>query len=168
MNEVQRINLEDMKIRKFKEKDADSVSALIKECFDNTDLGGHTEEGKRMQIEANSPQDLLGRAQRIRYFVAVNEEKVLGICGFDYEKVQTLFVDIKYQRIGIGKALLQKVLTEAMNEGISHLKTWATFYSERFYVKAGFRKVGEIHLPEGRNDIILIEMQCELSKPGIA
>jgi predicted N-acetyltransferase YhbS len=153
-----------MEIRKFTDRDAVSVSALIKECFDTLDLGGHTEEGKRIQIGANSPQNLLGRAQHVRYFIAVNEGEVVGICGFDQNKVQTLFVDIRYQHMGIGKALLHKVLTEAMNEGLTSLKTWATFYSERFYSKAGFKKVGEIHLPEGRNDIILIEMQCDLSR----
>ena len=157
-----------MEIRKFTDSDSVSVSTLIKECFDTIDLGGHTEEGKRMQIEANSPQELLRRAQSVRFFVAVKGERVVGICGFDRYKVQTLFVDIRYHHLGIGKALLHKVLTEAMNEGLISLKTWATFYSERFYIKAGFRKVDEIHFPEGRNDIILIEMQCDLSKSGIA
>ena len=152
-----------MEIRRFKDKDAESVSTLIKECFDTLDLGGHTEEGKRMQIESNSPQSLMRRAQNVRYFVAVKEGNVVGICGFDRKKVYTLFVDIRYQNIGIGKALLHRIFTEAMNEGLSNLKTWATFYSERFYSGAGFRKTGEIHLPEGRNDIILIEMQCDLS-----
>ena len=153
-----------MEIRKFTDRDAAVVSALIKKCFDTMDVGGHTEEGKRMQIESNSPQNLMRRAQSVRYCIAVEENNVVGICGFDHNKVQTLFVDIRYQHIGIGKALLHKVLKEAMNEGLSSLKTWATFYSERFYSNAGFRKIGEIHLPEGRNDIILLEMECDLSK----
>ena len=164
---MQSVNINKIEIRKFTDRDADSVSALIKECFDTINLGGHTEEGKRMQIKANSSQSLVRRAQSVRYFVAAKEEKVLGTCGFDQKKVHTLFVDIRFQHMGIGKALLHRVLTEAMNVGLSRLKTWATFYSERFYSNAGFRKVGEIHLPEGRNDVILIEMQCDLSKPGI-
>ena len=153
-----------MEIRKFIDKDAVSVSALIKECFKTIDLGGHTEEGKRIQIEANSPQNLLKRSQSTRYFVACDTGRNIGICGFDKYKVQTLFVDVGYQNQGIGKALLNKILLEATNEGLTCLRTWATFYSELFYNKSGFIKTGEIHLPEGRNDIILIEMKCDLTK----
>ena len=153
-----------MEIRKFKNTDAESVSTLIKECFNTIDLGGHTEEGKRLQIEANSPQNLIKRAQSIRYFIAIDTDRIIGICGYDKYKVQTLFVGVSYQNQGIGKALLNKILLEAVNEGLTCLKTWATFYSELFYNKSGFEKTGEIHLPEGRNDIILIEMKCNLSE----
>jgi N-acetylglutamate synthase-like GNAT family acetyltransferase len=153
-----------MEIRKFTDKDAVSVSALIKECFNTMDLGGHTEEGKRIQIESNKPKDLIKRAQTVRYFVACEGNQIIGMCGYDRYKVQTLFVDIDYQNRGIGKALLNKILLEAVNEGLTCLKTWATLYSERFYTKSGFEKTGEIHLPEGRNDIILVEMKCNLSK----
>ena len=153
-----------MEIRKFIDKDAVSVSALIKECFNTMDLGGHTEEGKRIQIESNSPQNLLKRSQSTRYFVANDTGRNIGICGYDKYRVQTLFVDVSYQKQGIGKTLLNKILFEAVNEGLTCLETWATFYSELFYNKSGFKKTGEIHLPEGRNDIILIEMICDLSK----
>jgi predicted N-acetyltransferase YhbS len=153
-----------MEIREFRKTDAAVVSALIIECFNTIDLGGHTEEGKRIQIESNSPGKLLRRAKSTRYFVAVKDEQVVGICGYDKHRVQTLFVDIRYLHKGIGKALLNKILSEAVNEGLSGLKTWATLYSEQFYSESGFRKIGEIHGPEGRNDIILMEMECDLSK----
>jgi len=60
-----------MEIREFRNSDAAVVSALIKECFNTIDLGGHTEEGKRIQIESNSPEKLLRRAKSTRYFVAI-------------------------------------------------------------------------------------------------
>ena len=47
-----------MEIRKFTDKDAVSISVLIEECFNTMDLGGHTEEGKRMQFESNGPEKL--------------------------------------------------------------------------------------------------------------
>ncbi|MFC1838478.1 GNAT family N-acetyltransferase [Thermodesulfobacteriota bacterium] len=153
-----------MEIRKFTCKDALSVSVLIEKCFNTVNLGGHTEEGKQLQIEWNSPENLIKRAQAVRYFVACEADRIIGICGYDMDKVQTLFVDVEYQNRGIGNTLLNKVLLEAVNERLTSLKTWATFYSEVFYSKSGFEKTGEIHLPEGRSDIILIEMLCDLSK----
>ena len=153
-----------MEIRKFTDEDAISVSALIKECFNTIDLGGHTEEGKRIQIESNRPEDLIKRAQTVRYFVACKANRVIGICGYDKYKVQTLFVDVGYQNQGIGKALLHKILSEAIKDGLLSIDTWATFYSERFYRAFGFERTGEIHLPDGRSEIILIEMKKNLSQ----
>ena len=153
-----------MDIRKFADNDASFASGLIKKCFNTMDQGGHTEEGKNLQIEHNSPEKLIKRAKAVRYFVAWETDRVIGICGYDRYKVQTLFVDVDFQKRGVGTALLNKILLEAVNEGLTNLKTWATFYSEGFYSKSGFEKTGEIHLPEGRSDIILIEMKCDLSK----
>jgi N-acetylglutamate synthase-like GNAT family acetyltransferase len=153
-----------MEIRKFINSDAISVSTLIKECFNTIDLGGHTEEGKRLQIEANSPQNLIKRAQSTKYFVASDKGRIIGICGYDKYKVQTLFVGIGFQNQGIGKALLHKILSEAIKEGLLSIDTWATFYSEKFYLSFGFERVGKIHLPDGKSDIVLIEMKKNLSQ----
>jgi predicted N-acetyltransferase YhbS len=153
-----------MEIRKFKHKDAKLASALIEECFRSLDLGGHTEEGKRLQIESNRPENLIKRAQSVRYFVACEANRIIGICGYDRYKVQTLFVDIDHQNRGIGKALLNKVLSEAIKDGLLTIDTWATLYSERFYRVFGFKRTGEIHLPNGRSEIVLIEMKKNLSQ----
>lgn len=151
-----------MEIRKFTYKDATFVSKLIGECFNTLDLGGHTEEGKRLQIESNSPENLIKKAQTVRYFVAVEGDQIVGICGYDKYKVQTLFVDVRHQNKRIGKALLDKVLSEAKNEGLTSLITWATLYSETFYCALGFEKLGKICLPKDRKDIVLIEMRKRL------
>ena len=152
-----------MNIREFKKKDAISVSAIINECFNTIDLGGHTEEGKRIQIDSNSPDNLIKRAQNVRYFVACEADQIIGICGYDTYKVQTLFVDMAHQNRGIGKALLHKILSEAVKDGHLSIETWATFYSERFYREFGFERIREVHLPDGRSEIILIAMKKNLS-----
>ena len=153
-----------MEIRKFTDKDAISVSAIIKECFNTIDLGGHTEEGKRIQIESNSPENLIKRAQNVRYFVVCEANRIIGICGYDRYKVQTLFVDVDHQKRGIGKALLHKILMKAVKDGLLSIDTWATFYSEKFYHAFGFERKGEIHLPDGRSEIVLIVMKKNLSQ----
>ncbi len=45
-----------MNIRRFEESDAFAVSSIIENCFVNLDIGGHTEEGKRIQIALNTPE----------------------------------------------------------------------------------------------------------------
>ena len=147
-----------MEIRRFKKADAPEVSQLIKECYLKLDIGGHTERGRKMQIWGNNEEDLIKRSVNINYFVAVENKKIIGICSYDKEQVHTWFVDINFHSCGIGKALLQKLLSEARAEGLKSITTWSTFYAEKFYLAFGFDRVKEIYLPEGYKDIILFEM----------
>lgn len=43
-----------------------------------------------------------------------------------------------------------------------------SFYSEKFYRTFGFKRTGEIHLPDGKSEIVLIEMKKSLSQLEIA
>jgi len=151
-----------MEIRKFKKEDAVEASLIIKECFEKLDIGKHTDRGIQLQIEGNSPENLIKRSENIKYFVAIENDKVIGICGYDEEKVHTLFVEIKYHKFGIGRKLLNKVLHEAKNEGLKSITTWSTIYAENFYESFGFKKINDINITESTKDIVLIEMEKEL------
>ena len=48
-------------IRKFSIEDAKYVYEIIRDNFMNIDLGGHTSKGIRLQIEGNSPINLIER-----------------------------------------------------------------------------------------------------------
>ena len=121
-------------------------------------MGEHTLKGIQLQIEGNSSENLKKRSENVKYFVAVDNSKVVGICGYDKYKVHTLFVDIEYHKRGIGGKLLDKVLYEAANEGIKSLITWSTIYAEQFYSNKGFQKVKKVIIPPDKEDIVLIEM----------
>jgi N-acetylglutamate synthase-like GNAT family acetyltransferase len=148
-----------MEIRKINKKDFEEVSQLIKQCFLNLSLGGHTKKGIELQIKSNSPENLERHTKSINYFVAVDNNKIIGICGFDINRIHKLFVDVNYHNKGVGPKLLSYVLNEAKNEGLKSIKTWSTFNAEKFYNFFGFIKKREIYLPEGSKDIILIEME---------
>ena len=147
-----------MKIRRFEKTDAAAASQLIKDCFLKLDIGGHTKKGIALQIERNSPEDLIKRAESIKYFVATDNSKVIGICGHDAQKVHTLFVNVNFQNRGIGKELLGTVLRDAQAEGLQSIITWSTIYAENFYHSFGFNKVKEVFLPADKKHITLVEM----------
>lgn len=153
-----------VKIRRFNEKDAEEASQIIKVCYLKLKIGGHTKKGIQLQIGWNSPENLKKRSKKIKYWVALDKTKIIGICGHDNDKVHTLFVDINNQKRGIGKKLLNKVLQEARKEGLETIKTWSTFYAESFYHSFGFIKKKKIFLPEGTKDVILIEMEKDLGQ----
>ena len=76
-----------MKIRKFEKTDAGAASHITNNCFLNLDIGGHTKKGIELQIERNIPENLIKRAETIKYFVATDNSKLIGICGHDAQKV---------------------------------------------------------------------------------
>ena len=147
-----------MKIRRFTKTDAKAASQLIKECYLKLDIGGHTKKGIELQIFGNSVENLIKRSESIKYFVATDNSKVVGICGHDAQKIHTLFVDIHFHRRGIGKKLLETVLRDVQTERLKNIATWSTLYAENFYRSFGFNKVKEVFLPEDTKDIVLIEM----------
>ena len=150
-------------IRKFRNEDAHPVSRIIIDCFMKLDIGKHTQRGLEMQIERNSPDEIIKRSKAVNFFVAEEENKIVGICGYDNEKVHRFFVDRNHHHKGIGTLLIEKVLNEAKENGMKKIKTWSTIYAQGFYEKNGFKRLKELNLPVGKNDIILIEMEKNLS-----
>lgn len=151
-----------MIIRRFKNEDAETISKIIKECFETLEIGKHTKEGIALQIAYNDSKHLIENSKNFNYFVAEDNGKPVGICGLDQAKIRTLFIDLHYQNRGIGKALLSRILQEAKSKGAKKLITWSTLYARPFYFRFGFKQVKEIKLPEKKEDIILIEMEKNL------
>ncbi len=149
-------------IRRFKNEDAKEISEIIKKCFETLDIRKHTKEGIALQIEYNSTKNLIENSKKFIYFVAEDSGKPVGICGLDQAKIRTFFIDLNYQKKGIGKKLFAKILGEARNKGIKKLITWSTFYACPFYSKLGFKEIKEIKFPAGKEDIVLIEMEKSL------
>jgi len=151
-----------MIIREFEDADAPAISRIIRECFETLEMGRHTEKGVALQVASNDPERLAANAKKLAYYVAEMDGRPAGICGLDQSKIRTFFVDPQLHHRGIGGALLSSVLAEARSRGITRLITWSTFYAQPFYSKAGFRAVREVRLPEGAEDIVLMEMETHL------
>lgn len=139
------------------------VSSIIENCFVNLDIGGHTEKGKRIQIELNQPKILIEKSKTTKYYVATINETIVGICGYGDGEVRTLFIDINHHGKGFGKALLAKVIADAQKDGLTKLFTWSTLFAERLYSSFGFEKTREILVLEDSRDIVLIEMILNLT-----
>jgi N-acetylglutamate synthase-like GNAT family acetyltransferase len=129
-----------VKSGKFREEDALQVSELVEKGFvANSD--NYSAESIKEQIEANSTENLIKKSKTVNYFIVTEKERILGIGGYDENKVHTFFVDPDYHRKGIGRKILQKVLTEAMKKDIKYLDCWSTFQAEQFYSTFGFQKI---------------------------
>ena len=149
-----------MLIRKFKEEDARKASSIIRRCFQEINSKHYTEDAIKYQIKENSPTNLIKKSKTVNYFVATEKERILGIGGYDETKVITFFVHPQMHRKGIGKKIMERILSEARKEGMKSLVSWSTFYAETFYTAFGFQKMKQLTLPSGKNSTItFVEMK---------
>lgn len=147
-----------MTIRKFRNEDTLKVANIIKKGFLALAPKFYSQKSVLWQISENSPKKLLEKAKNVSYFVAVENNQILGIGGYNAEKVHTFFVKPEIQGKGIGSKILERCFREARKQGIKKLKCWATFSAEDFYSKFGFKKKKQISIKEGSNSIAFIEM----------
>lgn len=90
--------------------------------------------------------------ESIREFtVAVVDDKVVGTASLhitwkDLAEVRALTVDPDYLRRGIGTSLVNTLLVEAKELGIS--RVFALTYKEEFFRSCGFAVVGKEQLPQ--------------------
>lgn len=126
-----------MKIRKAKISDLKQVHKLVNEF------------AKR---EAMIPRSLNELYETLRdFFVCEDKGIICGACALhimweDLAEIRSLAVDKQYQKMGIGKNLVQHCLKEAKALGLK--KVFALTYHPGFFKKIGFVDINKSRLPQ--------------------
>ncbi len=91
-------------------------------------------------------------------FVALDHDKVIGMITLrSSTHISLLFVDERYHRRGIGRALIKYVTEYLLSEvGVSKVTVNASPYGVEFYHKLGFR---DIRSEERKDGIIYTPME---------
>ena len=151
-----------IKIRKFKKKDAVKASNVIRQGWLSIISKEYPEKAVENQIKENSPKKIFEKSKQVHYYLAICNEKVLGIGGYNQEKVQAFFVKPGIRRKGIGSKIMARVLKRARREGIQSLDCWSTYSAERFYDSFGFKRKHRIMVENNNNPISFILMKKNL------
>lgn len=76
--------------------------------------------------------------------LAIIDKKVVGMIAYNESEVSQLYIHIEYQRMGIGKILLEKA--KEQSRGRLTLYTFeVNEKAQRFYEKHGFKIIGRGH-----------------------
>jgi GNAT superfamily N-acetyltransferase len=139
-------------IRKYQDDDREQCRALWRELtewhreiYQDPTIGGeHPEDHFNKHLEEVGPDQL---------WVAVHDFKVVGLIGLiskgDETEIEPIIVSKDYRGKGIGKQLIETVVSEARNKGVKFLnigpvarniKTIKWLYTQ------GFRNLGHIQL----------------------
>ncbi len=75
------------------------------------------------------------------FWVAIEQDVVIGFASFIIDELIGLYVHPKYQGKGIGRLLVQHFCNEAIDQGVNKVITTASLYAEGFYLRLGFTAI---------------------------
>lgn len=135
-----------MKIRKYKVSDLKDAARIISSTFKKFNSNEGTKKGVRDYIEFYTPTkkniehiDKQFSKTKI-FYVAVEDNKVIGLIRGNPNRITNLFVDSHYHKKGIGKKLINLFEREAFKNKSKLIKAAASLYALPFYQKMGYKK----------------------------
>ena len=143
--------------------DAAAVSRLILESFTDFIAGEYSDDGRAEFTRHVQPDSLVDRARSNHLvLVAMAGECPAGVVELrDNDHVSLLFVDSRFQRQGLARALLTRALSVARpaRPGLDRVTVNSSRFGVPIYEKLGFRQTG----PERSvNGIVFIPMAHQL------
>lgn len=134
-----------MRIRRFTEQDAPAVSDLIVTTLRVSNTKDYPPDMMEELVLHMQPVDILQRASRAHYYVAVDDEKIVG-CGAigaywdkeDESILLTIFVLPEYQGRGIGRKIVENLERDEYALRAKRIEIPASITGLPFYRKMGY------------------------------
>ena len=134
-----------MKIRRFEEADAASVSELIRTTIHISNKRDYPAELMDALIKSQSPEHVLQRASWTHFYVVEDDGGIIG-CGAigpywdkqDESSLFTIFVHPDHQGKGIGKAIMETLEKDAFALRAKRIEIPASITGLPFYQKMGY------------------------------
>ena len=121
---------------------------LVKEVFDEFELPDYSQEGIKTFYEFSNYNNILKNLNcNLKIFVAKSNSKIVGMIAIrDLSHIAMLFVDKKYHRKGIAKALIEKIKELTISDIIT---VNSSPYAIDFYHKMGFENIENEKIDSG-------------------
>ncbi|MDI9469859.1 MAG: GNAT family N-acetyltransferase [Bacillota bacterium] len=134
-----------MEIRRFEEKDAEEVSALIVYTLRTSNSKDYSSEYIENEVKALQPADILRRAAWMHLYVACVEGRIVGCGGIgsywgraDESSLFTIFVLPEYQGQGIGRVIVETLEEDEYFLRAVRIEVPASITATPFYLKMGY------------------------------
>ncbi len=144
-----------MKIRRFEKTDADRVSRMIIDTLRISNTKDYPEEVIEELIKRETPEDVIRRASRTHFYVAVEGESLVG-CGAigpwwdrtDESGLFTIFVHPAHQGKGVGKSIIRTLEEDEYFLRAKRVEIPASITGLPFYLKMGYTYKNGVTLPD--------------------
>lgn len=151
-----------MNIRKFLDKDAKEISALIVTTLRTTNIKDYSSEYIENDVKAFQPQNIIKRASWTHFYVVCDNDKIVG-CGAigpywnkkDESSLFNIFVLPQYQRSGIGRKIIETLEQDEYFLRAKRIEIPASITATPFYIKMGYDYINGIKEPDSEGLIRL-------------
>lgn len=134
-----------MMIRRFKEADAQEVSALIAKTLRTTNIKEYSPEFIENEVNVLTPEYIAWRASWTHFYVACEGETIIG-CGAigaywgseTESSLFTIFVLPEHQGRGIGRKIIETLEQDEFALGAKRIEIPASITACEFYRKMGY------------------------------
>ncbi len=132
-------------IRQYEKKDVPVVWTLIFHTIRNINIRDYTLE----QVKAWAPDhfDIEAWQERIdsmNSYIAELDGKIVGFADLRQDGyIDHFFCHVNYQRVGVGRALMEHIFLTGNGRGISRYYSAVSVTARPFYERFGFRVIKE-------------------------
>ena len=134
-----------MKIRRFRETDAQEVSALIAKTLRTTNIRDYSPEFIENEVKVLTPEYIAWRASWTHFYVVCEGEDIIG-CGAigpywgseTESSLFTIFVHPDHQGRGIGRQIVRTLEQDEFARRASRIEIPASITACKFYRKFGY------------------------------
>lgn len=132
-------------VRKFREEDANEVSALIAKTLRTTNIKDYSKDYIENAIKKLSPTHLIERAQWTHFYVVCDRDIIVG-CGSigpywgkeDESSLFTILVLPEYQGKGVGRKIIETLEQDEFFLRAKRIEIPASITACGFYKKMGY------------------------------
>ena len=134
-----------MNIRRFREEDAEAVSALVIKTLRISNVKDYTPELMEEVVKSQQPQNVLERAGWMHFYVAEEGGELIG-CGAigpywgktDESSLFTIFVLPEWQGKGVGRRIIETLEQDEFFLRAKRIEIPASITAVDFYRRMGY------------------------------
>lgn len=139
----------DYLIRNAMATDAPAISQTIINALRQSNAQDYSPEIIDQVAQNFSPPAILQLLAQRQILVATVDNHIVATASLDQDVVRSVFVDPSYQGKGLGRHLMARIQSIAINAGLKLLRVPSSITAEGFYASLGFEKVrDEFHKSE--------------------
>ncbi|MDD4409668.1 MAG: GNAT family N-acetyltransferase [Candidatus Pacebacteria bacterium] len=135
----------EIRIRKYQKDDLIRCTKMVRETYMKCCFSDGTKQASREYMDMYDTDRNLDFAKKMMemskiFFVATVDGQIIGLVRGSKERIRGLYVDYRYHRKGVGRALLKKFEKEAYREGSREIRIRGSLYAIPFYQEEGYKK----------------------------
>jgi len=132
-----------MKIRLARDKDYAAIARLHKATIRHINSRDYPEDVISVWSGRTNAGRFRNSAAKVKRWVAVWGEKVIGFCDHDLKKCELggLYIHKDFQEKGIGSKMMKKAEASMKKHGCKKIKLMSTITAKSFYRKMGYKVI---------------------------